>query len=88
MFQPGAAGSGLHLPPVQWRPVLRANRLLERMGEKLWSGFSGVHLIEVQKQIYAATPVAGRTRKRQRRRVPAMAAPARTSHDRDTLSGS
>jgi SAM-dependent methyltransferase len=79
MFHPGAASSSLHLPPIGWRPVLRANRLLERIGQRLWPGFAGVHLIEVQKQIYAATPVAGKVRVPRRARATAMPAPARST---------
>jgi SAM-dependent methyltransferase len=78
MFQPGAASHSLHLPPIGWRPVLRANRLLERAGQRLWPGFAGVHLVEVQKQIYAATSVAGEAREPRRARAPAYAAPARS----------
>ncbi len=69
MFQPGQVTGALHLPPIGWRPVLRANRLLERSGQRLWSGFSGLVLIEAQKQVYAATP----TRKTRRIRKPVTA---------------
>lgn len=79
MFQPGVASHGLHLPPVGWRPVLRANRLLERSGQRLWPGFAGVHLIEVQKQIYAATPVSRKLRSPRRARAAALQAQSRSS---------
>jgi len=66
LFQPGSASGALHLPPVGWRPVLRANRLLERVGNRAWPGFSGLVLIEAQKQIYAMTPRRAPERRRKR----------------------
>ena len=80
MFHPELVTGGLHLPPISWRPVLRANRLLERMGDRLWPGFSGVILVEAQKQIYAATP--SREKVRGGRRARARAAIAATPRSR------
>lgn len=84
MFQPGTHTSSLHLPPVGWRPVLRANQLLEQAGRRLWPGFAGAHLIEARKQIYAATPVPSGARFRRRREaIRIVAQPARNSRDED-----
>ncbi|WP_416897431.1 MAG: class I SAM-dependent methyltransferase [Minwuia sp.] len=83
MFQPERVRGGLHMPPVPWRPVLRANRLLERMGSRLWPGFSGVIMVEAQKQIYAATPSREKARGRRRRKAAAaVAVPSRRGYSR------
>lgn len=80
MFASGRVDTALHLPPVKWRPVLRANRLLERLGRRLWPGFGGLVMVEAQKQVYAATPLRAAERKRRRSRAAAgaVAAPQRT----------
>ncbi|ANK81344.1 MAG: methyltransferase type 11 [Rhizobiales bacterium NRL2] len=69
MFDSVRVETALHLPPSRWRPVLRANRLLERMGQRLWPGFGGLIMVEAQKQVYAATPLMAAERKRKRRRA-------------------
>ncbi|WP_417515088.1 class I SAM-dependent methyltransferase [Minwuia sp.] len=84
MFQSDRVESGLHFPPVGWRPILRASRVMERVGTRLWPGFAGVTMIEAQKQIYAATPIAEPKRRRRRSTARAgVAASARSEYARE-----
>lgn len=63
--------SALYMPPFSRSFLLRSAVAWERIGIKLWPGFSGVILVEATKQVYAAHPV----RKARRRKIifgPAM----------------
>lgn len=56
-FSPLQAQSALWLPPWDRGFVLRAAAAWERTGEWLWSRFSGVLLLEAEKQVYGVTPL-------------------------------
>lgn len=79
LFTPREWGSALHLPPFEWRVVLRSAAAWERMGARISPAFGGVIILEAQKELMA--PV-GKTA-----RAPALGrlVPARTA--RPVLSG-
>ncbi|MEQ8602187.1 MAG: methyltransferase domain-containing protein [Marivibrio sp.] len=62
-FDPTHASRALYIPPARWSWLLHAAPAWERIGRKGFATLGGVHLVEAQKQIYAATPA------RQARRV-------------------
>ncbi|GLQ05302.1 class I SAM-dependent methyltransferase [Sneathiella chinensis] len=74
MFTAGEVHGALYFPPSRLRLNLRAAQLLERIGEKWWAGFSGVRLIEAEKQIFA---IPEQVQKKRRRRRPVIAPAAR-----------
>lgn len=78
MFLPEQTDMALHFPPFGWRPLLRANRLFERAGTRIWPGFAGLVMVEVSKQVFAVTPLKER-RRRRIRSAPALAPATRTS---------
>lgn len=88
LFLPRRGAAALWLPPSEARLVLRWADGWERAGSVLWPRFSGVLLLEVEKQVYAATPV--RAREAARRPVldsvwqPAGPQPARTFRAADS----
>jgi len=43
----------LYFPPSSMRLNLRAAQFMENLGERWWPGFSGVRLIEAEKQVFA-----------------------------------
>lgn len=57
MFSPTASQQALWLPPSNRAFVVRAAGGWDRTGEILWNRFSGVVLLEAEKQVYAATPL-------------------------------
>lgn len=57
LFSPTQAQSALWLPPANRAFVVRAAFAWERTGEILWNRFSGVLLLEAEKQVYAAAPL-------------------------------
>lgn len=69
-FSPLQGATALFLPPSRYRFLLRAAGAFEKVGERWGPRFAGVLLIEAGKQIYAATPL--RERPRRRRLVPAL----------------
>ncbi len=63
----------LYFPPSGMRMNLRAAQFMENLGERWWPGFSGVRLIEAEKQVFALSEGA----KKQRRFRPVIAPAAR-----------
>lgn len=56
MFSPTASQAALWLPPSDRAFVIKAVDAWEKAGEILWSRFSGVLLVEAEKQVYAGVP--------------------------------
>lgn len=54
MLSPTRTTSALFLPPFKSRTMITALANLEGTGERWWSQFAGVLIIEAEKQIYAA----------------------------------
>lgn len=65
LFSPTAAQAALWLPPSDRAFVIKAVNAWEKTGEILWNRFSGVLLIEAEKQVYAGMPVKAVKAKRQ-----------------------
>ena len=42
--------SGLHMPPMSWRPLLGAARIFERIGRVCWPAFAGVIVVSAVKR--------------------------------------
>lgn len=59
MLSPTRWTSALFLPPFKSRTMLTALSSLEKTGQRWWSQFAGVLIIEAEKQIYAANPMDG-----------------------------
>ena len=53
MFTFSDVQGALYFPPSNVRLILRMASFLEKIGEKWWSKFSGVRIIEAEKQIFA-----------------------------------
>jgi SAM-dependent methyltransferase len=73
MFSPEDWEYALHMPPFNWRILLRWPLFWERLGLLLWPTFSGVIVIEATKEVYAAIPARETSRTRRRRLVPVPA---------------
>jgi hypothetical protein len=73
MFSPEDGEYALHMPPFNWRILLRWPLFWERLGLLLWPTFSGVIVIEATKEVYAAIPARGTAKTRRRRLVPVPA---------------
>lgn len=56
MFSPTQSQAALWLPPSDRAFVIRAVNAWEKTGEILWNRFSGVLLVEAEKQVYAGVP--------------------------------
>jgi SAM-dependent methyltransferase len=78
LFSPTESSAALYLPPSQRRTVLRAANAFENAGRRFWPHFSGVVLLEAEKQIYVAIPAkaAARAQARLARQNPASASRA------------
>lgn len=74
MFRPLAWSGALYFPPLGARFLLRASRAWERAGAQLWSGLSGVLMVEAAKDMMQ--PVARAAPARIRGAAPAVARPA------------
>lgn len=72
LFTPSAERTALFLPPTQSRLLLRLAVPVERVGLGVARQFSGVVLIEAEKQIYVGTATPALSRSRVRRYVPVM----------------
>ncbi|MDA7568089.1 class I SAM-dependent methyltransferase [Emcibacteraceae bacterium] len=59
MLSPTRQASALFLPPFKSRTMLTALSSLEKTGQRWWSQFAGVLIIETEKQIYATNPTEG-----------------------------
>ena len=53
LFEPVRWQAALFAPPVSARLVLRTSNMWDRLGERWWSRFAGVHLVEARKRLYA-----------------------------------
>ena len=69
LYTPTNWTSALFMPPVGWRSVLKTANAWERVGARAWPAFSGVLMVEAQKQLYA--PVARAVEARASRAVEA-----------------
>ncbi|MCB2112062.1 MAG: methyltransferase domain-containing protein [Parvularculaceae bacterium] len=74
MFRPTAWSAALYFPPLGARFLLRAANAWERAGARLWSGLSGVLMVEAAKDM--AQPVARAAPGLVRADRPAVARPA------------
>jgi SAM-dependent methyltransferase len=68
LFTPVQSAAALLIPPARHRMVLRAAPAWERLGERWFTRFAGVAMIEACKQIYAR-PEAKRQPRRRRQYV-------------------
>jgi len=76
MFRPLAWSGALYFPPLGARFLLRAARAWERAGAQMWSGLSGVLMVEAAKDMLQ--PVARIAAVKARAERPAVARPAMT----------
>ena len=63
-FTPERSGAALFIPPTASRMMLRSAQAWERLGERWFTTFAGVVLVEATKQIYAKTAESRRARER------------------------
>jgi SAM-dependent methyltransferase len=70
LFTPVQSATALFIPPARHRVILRSAPAWERLGERWFTRFAGVVMVEASKQIYAR-PVAKRQPRRQRGYAPA-----------------
>ncbi|WP_334130406.1 class I SAM-dependent methyltransferase [Sneathiella sp.] len=63
-FTPGDRQGALYMPPGNWRLNLRLWRVWENVGAKWWRRFSGVRIMEAEKQVYALTALPERETRR------------------------
>ena len=54
----------LYVPPSSHRLILRTARMWERAGRQLAPQFAGLTITEAVKDVYAAIPLAAKTRRR------------------------
>lgn len=79
-FTPERVSAALFVPPTRSRMVLRSANAVESIGERWFTTFAGVSIVEATKQIYAAKPALKRKESRRRVYVPvAHGAPRATS---------
>jgi SAM-dependent methyltransferase len=64
LFTPLQSYTALYIPPVHSRMILSAAPAWEKIGEKLFSTFSGVVLVEASKQLYAGNLQPAKQRRR------------------------
>jgi len=66
LFVPERTAKALYVPPLKSRFLLSTAPAWERLGDRWFSTFAGVTMVEATKQIYAAegTPVTARSRRR------------------------
>jgi SAM-dependent methyltransferase len=74
MFRPAAWSGALYFPPIGARFFLRAARAWEKAGAQMWSGLSGVILVEATKEMMQ--PIARTAPARALIERPAAARPA------------
>ncbi|MCR9214130.1 MAG: methyltransferase domain-containing protein [Proteobacteria bacterium] len=85
MFTPGEQQGALYMPPSKLRLNLRASQAWENIGEKWWGRFSGVRIMEAEKQVFALTAVPERRKRRRPVIVPAARPVASGRNVRTTL---
>jgi SAM-dependent methyltransferase len=75
LFSPLRTETALYMPPTQRRIIMRAANWWENAGQRFWPRFSGILIVEAEKQVYA---VPAMRKARARRAEPALLpAPAR-----------
>ena len=62
MFSPDDWEYALHMPPFNWRILLKWPLFWERLGLLLWPTFSGVIVVEATKEVYAAIPARDKSK--------------------------
>ncbi|MBZ0216637.1 MAG: class I SAM-dependent methyltransferase [Fimbriimonadaceae bacterium] len=73
MFSPGGWIGALHMPPTNWRFMLRSAAAWERLGASIWGRFAGVNIVEAHKQVYM--PLTVDRRRVVKRLKPALGSP-------------
>lgn len=63
MFTPYRSSTALYVPPVGSRMILSSAGAWEEIGQRWFTTFAGIVMLEASKQIYAAPPVAALARK-------------------------
>ena len=76
LFTPVATDKALYMPPFRTSMLVRSAAAWERAGATLLGSFAGVVVMEAEKQLYAATPVQDRKRRRAYLALPDRGAPA------------
>lgn len=69
-FTPERTGAALFMPPTTSRVMLRAAPAWERLGERWFTTFAGVVLVEATKEVYAKTAESRRLKRRQQVYLP------------------
>ncbi len=64
MFTPVQSATALYIPPARMRMMLRSSPAWEKVGERWFTRFAGVAMIEAGKQIYARPMVKHKKRRR------------------------
>ena len=77
-FTPERVGAALFVPPTGSRMMLRSAYAIERIGERWFTTFAGVSIVEASKQLYAK-PAIKRKEKPRRVYVPAVHGAPRVS---------
>ena len=62
LYTPTNWAPALFMPPLGWRTVLKTASAWGRIGARAWPVFSGVLMVETQKQLYAPVGRAEKTR--------------------------
>lgn len=65
MFTPYQSGTALYVPPVGSRMILSSAGAWEQIGQRWFTTFAGVVMVEATKQIYAAPPMTAATSRKQ-----------------------
>ena len=64
LFVPERWDYALLFPPLPGRRLVRTGRGWARIGQRLWPGLAGVHLVEARKTLYGAPTLAPAMRRR------------------------
>ena len=64
-FTPETVASALFMPPTDSRMMLRSAMAIERIGERWFTTFAGVSMVEASKQLYAKPALKRRESRRQ-----------------------
>jgi hypothetical protein len=64
-FTPEQVGTALFVPPTGSRVMLRSANAIERIGERWFTTFAGVSIVEASKQIYAKPALKRKERRRE-----------------------
>jgi SAM-dependent methyltransferase len=75
MFVPERTARCLYFPPLEWSWFLAAAPAWEKVGQRWFSTFGGITLVEASKQLYALSTDNGALAKRRGMRIPVLASP-------------